>query len=577
MPRAIWGTPQPASATDYASDEEPRGILGFLGGRQDIGADISDRMGIIAQLLMNAGSGRGGAGIAEATAAANERSAARREDQRNKAMVNRMADKLEPSNPEMAMMMRANTKFGMTMLGRQLENEWSSKSEMDQLTKRFELEGANAQALEAQKQAAIDKQTRLLLEGAGLTASSPGPIVPAATGTGDAAVTATPLSIGGTDSPVTAPTGGQPAVTPPPDATGAGPAPADNIPHEYYTGLPPGPAGQELLAQRLKHRDPEISLSEVTAYRQALLSANETGRQKYFDNIRARTERQARVAGFETRTNEVARQNQALPGINLQQPGQPELMQAGINPNDPSVIPPNQVAQAGQYLRQAITTSPEAYTSALKDVMQPPSAGMELTFDESGKMTSLTTGKKGGGGKDTEADKKHTAFYERGKLSVPTLLEPKHINALRDYTLQAASKVPLVGNALVSNSPYQVADAAAENFLIAVLRLDTGATINPSEGTLYRHVFIPEPGDSDETVKYKAALRGVALEGIRQGQSKENIIATAQDAWRQIDPNAPGAQPPPMPQWAIDEKVSPESWAAHPEVWFADDDKKPKP
>jgi hypothetical protein len=148
MPTANWLNPQP---TGYQPDPAPRGLFGFLGGGNDLGAEISDRGGVIAQILMNLGGNRGGAGIAEATANANARSDARRERRKAERMVARAADKIEGSNPEMAALMRANTEFGMQMLGKQYESDWNSKSRMAELQKEYELRGQNELALQQAK------------------------------------------------------------------------------------------------------------------------------------------------------------------------------------------------------------------------------------------------------------------------------------------------------------------------------------------------------------------------------------------------------------------------------------------
>ena len=52
---------------DYGGyGDEPRGVLdAVIGSRSGMGADIGDRLGVISQILMNLGSGRGGAGIGE--------------------------------------------------------------------------------------------------------------------------------------------------------------------------------------------------------------------------------------------------------------------------------------------------------------------------------------------------------------------------------------------------------------------------------------------------------------------------------------------------------------------------------
>ena len=97
----------------YSTKErEPRGLFDFLGAPEDTGAEVGDRLGVISQILMNLGSGRGGAGVGEAMSRLSERSTERRDRRQMMRMANRMADKLEETNPDLAAMIRANPKYG---------------------------------------------------------------------------------------------------------------------------------------------------------------------------------------------------------------------------------------------------------------------------------------------------------------------------------------------------------------------------------------------------------------------------------------------------------------------------------
>jgi hypothetical protein len=213
-------------------------------------------------------------------------------------------------------------------------------------------------------------------------------------------------------------------------------------------------------------------------------------------------------------------------------------------------------------MRTAAETGDEQYNTLLGKLAAPPAAGSLRLNPDTNQFEVV-----GGGAKDTEGDKKAAAYYNRGKASMAPLLEPAKVEALTSSALAAAASVPLVGNLLTSGSPdYQIADTAAKNFLISILRPDTGATINPDEEALYRSLFIPQPGDGKERVEFKAFLREQALEGVRINQSKEKIAATAADAWKTFKPTEGEATPeqprtiPPMSKKAKDAGVSQYQW-----------------
>lgn len=75
-------------------------------------------------------------------------------------------------------------------------------------------------------------------------------------------------------------------------------------------------------------------------------------------------------------------------------------------------------------------------------------------------------------------------------------------------------------NALVSPERQQ-AEQAAREFLSAVLRKDTGAAITAQEFEIYGRTYLPQPGDSEATLKQKAAARRVALDAIATGLGPE--------------------------------------------------------
>lgn len=87
---------------------------------------------------------------------------------------------------------------------------------------------------------------------------------------------------------------------------------------------------------------------------------------------------------------------------------------------------------------------------------------------------------------------------------------------------QGAEGVPLVGGGLgmaanatlVSESQQQV-EQAQRDFINAVLRRESGASIAPAEFSNARIQYFPQPGDSPEVIKQKAANRRTAIEGMK--------------------------------------------------------------
>jgi hypothetical protein len=106
----FWGEPG-------TEDTSGTGLARFFS-QPDIGSEIGERLGLVAEILSGVGSGRGLAGISEAMGEVNQRSAQRREYRKMTTMANRMADKLEPTNPDLAALIRANPRYGMELAGK---------------------------------------------------------------------------------------------------------------------------------------------------------------------------------------------------------------------------------------------------------------------------------------------------------------------------------------------------------------------------------------------------------------------------------------------------------------------------
>lgn len=87
----------------------------------------------------------------------------------------------------------------------------------------------------------------------------------------------------------------------------------------------------------------------------------------------------------------------------------------------------------------------------------------------------------------------------------------------KDVTQTGLSKLPVVGNYLVSNDRQKYQQAKAD-FINAQLRRESGAAIAPSEFESADKQYFPIPGDGPDVIKQKAANRRAAVEAMgREG------------------------------------------------------------
>lgn len=98
-----------------------------------------------------------------------------------------------------------------------------------------------------------------------------------------------------------------------------------------------------------------------------------------------------------------------------------------------------------------------------------------------------------------------------------TDFSPTAINAK-----QGLGKTWAVGGALEAGANVllpknsQKAEQAQRDFVNAVMRQESGAAIAPSEFDNAQKQYFPQPGDSDDVIKQKAANRKLAIQGIQQ-------------------------------------------------------------
>jgi hypothetical protein len=144
----------------------------------------------------------------------------------------------------------------------------------------------------------------------------------------------------------------------------------------------------------------------------------------------------------------------------------------------------------------------------------------------------------GSGMKLTEQQSKDVGFYNRASQIAP-ILDEIDVN-LTQALSAGGSMVPGVGNFLQSDA-YRQARQAAEEFLIALLRKDTGAAVTDGEMSLYGSTYLPRAGDDETTIKQKREARGRALEGIRMGLGPAEILIRE----REMKQSGGSGTPPP--------------------------------
>jgi len=121
-----------------------------------------------------------------------------------------------------------------------------------------------------------------------------------------------------------------------------------------------------------------------------------------------------------------------------------------------------------------------------------------------------------GDAKLTGDQSKSITYYRRGFGSNQVLSDPKMAEALTQYTDTFAGNFGSIGRKF-QDADFQVAKRAADEFLAAVLRKDTGAAITNQEFEIYGPMYLPQPGDKPELLAAKSKAREEALIGIEMG------------------------------------------------------------
>lgn len=125
-------------------------------------------------------------------------------------------------------------------------------------------------------------------------------------------------------------------------------------------------------------------------------------------------------------------------------------------------------------------------------------------------------------GKPTEFTDKNAMFYLRSAnadASMRGLMGKGYVPGASDFelTMGAGDNLPVsIANNLVSPEGQQFY-RNAKDFMMSILRPDTGAAFGKDEFRSYGQVFIPFPGDSPQVLKDKEAAREIALVALQGG------------------------------------------------------------
>ena len=609
-PTGMWSQPEP---------QGPTGLAGFFQ-QPDIGSEIGERLGLVGEILGRLGSGQGLAGISGQIGAVNERSTKRKTRRQMLQMANRMADKLEGSNPDLAMMIRANPEYGLELAGKmamapiEFENEMKLsrakgadeyKRAIDLATKKSQLEAINAD-LEAKR------RMRMILPGYGDDAGATSPGDTSALDSGAIPQTAisgpavasqdtaqpipNPLELGGGNlDPAQAAVAQGDLGGVPIEQGDAGdwedpnPIGADGV--DYSIGLADIPQDRQFqLYLRKRYKDPDITITEASRVMNAVIEGKSLD-EAVGAMAKRQTERDApkqRVAALEEAAGFAGPQGPYQPNDpkQAQAPYDAILDQAGIPIADKSPEVRKQLAVA---LKAEMAAGEDNYGTMLKQIATA-GAGSEGEIvikrpDGSEIRIAGDAGKAA-----TEGQAKANIYSKTATESNAVLNSPEAVGALTSLT-SLAQDIPIVGNMMTTDATSR-AKTAARDFVESIVRIKSGATIQLHEYELAEKVFIPVPGDENKprTVAYKELLRKKVLQGIDESKSPaqqaKDMAKAIQDATEELnEAKAKGvlieqdtAVIPPMAPWAVKAGITEEVWAAQgPDVWFATDEEEPKP
>jgi len=129
---------------------------------------------------------------------------------------------------------------------------------------------------------------------------------------------------------------------------------------------------------------------------------------------------------------------------------------------------------------------------------------------------------KGAGGKPTEGETNAAGFAQRMELA-QSIFEKLPAGSQPGAGTRIAEAVPFVGGALArtgQSADTQMYDQAAQDWIRAKLRKESGAAIGVDEARQEYATYFPMVGDTPEKIAQKAEARRVVTEGMKKSAGK---------------------------------------------------------
>ena len=172
----------------------------------------------------------------------------------------------------------------------------------------------------------------------------------------------------------------------------------------------------------------------------------------------------------------------------------------------------DQASAYGQ-LDKNYVMGPDGKASMIPGYVPPPSkSGSNVTVDP---VTGALTVGPAGGKPPNETQSKDIVFLTRA-MHANEGIDPGYSPS---WSAEQSARLPFgIGNQIAGNNPeYQSQRQAWTDFVMAVMRKDSGASITDNEWENAYRTWLPQAGDSPQVLAQKAASRQVAMEAIRAG------------------------------------------------------------
>lgn len=131
-----------------------------------------------------------------------------------------------------------------------------------------------------------------------------------------------------------------------------------------------------------------------------------------------------------------------------------------------------------------------------------PILGGKALTESQGKATGFAT-------RADEADQIINSVGEKGKI------KPSALKAAAEQTPVIGGALGMGVNLVAPSSEQQQVEQAQRNFVNAVLRQESGASISESEFKNAQRQYFPQIGDSDEVIAQKAANRKTSIDALK--------------------------------------------------------------